>query len=418
MPSAFSRAFESLRVRNYRLFFAGQVISWTGTWTQWVAQGWLVLQLTDSPLGLGLVTALQWLPILVFGAWAGAVVDRFEKRRILLITNITSAALSLVLGLLTVGGVVELWHVIVIALLLGMVTAIDNPARQTFTMEMVGRDRLTNAVSLNTATFTIARVLGPAAAGLLINAVGIGECFLINAASFAPVTAALLFIDRDALTVGKRVERAPGQVREGLRYVASDPVLRTLLIIIGVVGALEYNFQVILPVIARDTFEGDAGTLGLLGAVLGVGMLIGSLSNAAFGRPDRRILLAACGSLGFFTVLVAIAPNVWVAALFLVPLGASSMAFLATMNSSLQLNSADHMRARVMAIYFVLFLGSTPIGAPIVGWLSETFNARVALGAGAAATLAACAYGLARLPHIGPPSQEEVAGAEALQEAG
>jgi MFS family permease len=418
MHSALSRAFESLRVRNYRMFFAGQVVSWTGTWTQWVAQGWLVLQLTDSPLGLGLVTALQWLPILLFGAWAGAVVDRFEKRRILLITNVSSAVLSLILGLLTVGGVVELWHVIVIALVLGLVTAIDNPARQTFTMEMVGRERLTNAVSLNTATFTIARVLGPAAAGLLISAVGIGECFLINAGSFVPVTVALLTMDERALTVGRRVQRAPGQVREGLRYVASDPVLRTLLIIIGVVGALEYNFQVILPVIAKDTFDGGPGTLGLLGTVLGVGMLIGSLSNAAFGRPDRRILLGACGLLGVFTVLVAIAPNVWVAALFLVPLGASSMAFLATMNSSLQLNAADHMRARVMAIYFVLFLGSTPIGAPIVGWLSEAFNPRVALGVGAAATLAACVYGMLRLPHIGPRSTDEVAEQTTLQETG
>ena len=400
MHRTVSRAFDSLRVRNYRRFFGGQVVSWTGTWIQWVAQGWLVLQLTDSALGLGLVTALQWLPIMVFGVWAGVLSDRFEKRRILLVTNVSAAGLSLVLGLLTVAGVVELWHVIAIALLLGLVTALDNPTRQTFTMEMVGRERLTNAVSLNTATFTIARVLGPAIAGLLISAVGIGQCFLINAVSFVPITIALLFMDKGALDTGEKAERAPGQVREGLRYAASVPVLKALLIIIGVVGTLEYNFQVILPVLAKDTFGGDARTFGLLGTVLGIGMLTGSLSNAAFGRPDRRILLGACATLGVCTILVAIAPSVWIAALFLVPLGASSMAFLATMNSSLQLNTADHMRGRVMAIYFVLFLGSTPIGAPIVGWLSETFSPRVALGVGAAATLGACLYGMMRLPHL------------------
>lgn len=394
----FARTFASLQVRNYRRFFAGQVVSWTGTWVQWVAQAWLVLELTGSGVGLGLVTAAQWLPVLVLGAWAGVVADRFDKRHLLIATNSTAALFSLILGLATVTEIVTLPVVIAIALLLGVVTAIDNPARQTFTMEMVGRARLTNAVSLNTATFTTARVLGPAAAGLLIHQVGIGECFLLNAISFAPITAVLLTMDTAALRPSERVEQGPKQVREGLRYVASVPMLRTLLTIMAVVGTLQYNFQVILPLLARQTFAGDARTLGLLGAVLGIGMFAGSLGNAAFGRAAKRSLLAAGFTLGAMTLLVAASPSVAVAALLMLPLGAASMAFLATINSTLQLTSSDAMRGRVMALYFVLFLGSTPIGAPLVGWVAETFDPRAALALGGVATIAACTFGLRRLP--------------------
>lgn len=412
---------ESLSVRNYRMFFGGQVLNWTGTWVQWMAQGWLVLELTDSGFGLGLITALQWSPILLFGAWAGVIADRFEKRRILLVTNISGAILSLALGVLTVAGVVTLWMVVVIALLLGFVTAIDNPTRQTFTMEMVGRQRLTNAVSLNTATFTIARIIGPAIAGLLISTIGIGECFLVNTISFVPITIALLRIDRSKLMTGETVRRQPGQVREGLRYVASQPVLRSLLIMMAIVGTLQYNFQVVLPLIAKETFSGNAGTFGLLGATIGVGMFIGSMTNAAFGRPGRKVLLGAGFSLAVFTMAVAAAPTLLMAALLLIPLGASSMAFLATMNASVQLSSSDSMRGRVMAIYFVLFLGSTPIGAPIVGWVAEALSPRAALALGGLSTLIACGYGLLKLPTLQglgakpEPMPEEVE--RALQEA-
>ena len=398
MANTFARTFESLSVRNYRLFFIGQVISWTGTWVQWIAQGWLVLRLTDSGFGLGLVTALQWLPVLLFGAWAGVIADRFDKRRLLIFTNVGSGSLSLVLGIATVAGFVSLGVVIVIALLLGVLTALDNPTRQTFTFEMVGRERLMNAVSLNTATFTTARVIGPAVAGFLIAGVGIGQCFLVNAASFVPVTIALLMMDRSKLVPTAGVERAPGQVREGWRYVRSQPLLRTILIMMAIVGTLQYNFQVILPLLARDTFGGDATTLGFLGAALGVGMFTGSMTNAAFGRSSRTVLLGAGSVLGVLSIAVASSPSVVVAAVMMVPLGAASMAFLATINSTLQLNSADAMRGRVMAIYFVLFLGSTPIGAPIIGWLAESFSPRVALGFGGVATLTALAYGYVRLP--------------------
>ena len=407
MAATLARTFDSLRVKNYRMFFAGQVVSWTGTWVQWIAQGWLVLRLTQSGLGLGLVTAIQWLPILLLGAWAGVVADRVDKRKLLIFTNVSSAVLSLFLGLLTVAGVVTLWMVIVVALLLGVVTALDNPARQTFTMEMVGRGRLTNAVSLNTATFTTARVLGPAIAGVTISTVGIGPCFLLNAISFVPITLALIFMDRSKLQPGEQVARSRGQVREGLRYVRSVPVLKTLLVMMAVIGTLQYNFAVLLPVLAKDTFAGDAGTLGLLGAAIGIGMFAGSITNAAFGRSDRRVLLGAGLALGTFTVLAAAAPSLWSAVLLMVPLGAASMAFLATMNSTLQLTAADDMRGRVMAIYFVLFLGSTPIGAPIVGWLSEQFDPRVALAFGGVATLLACAYGFVKLPPLEAPAEGE-----------
>ena len=400
------KAFDSLRVRNYRYFFTGQVVSWTGTWVEWVAQGWLVLELTNSGFGLGLVTALQWLPVLLFGAWAGVLADRFEKRKVLIVTNVSNAALSLLLGVVVISGIVELWMVIVFALLTGVVTALDNPTRQTFTYEMVGRERLQNAVSLNTATFTTARVIGPAVAGILIAGVGIGECFLVNTVSFVPVTIALLRMDRSALRPTEKVQGGPGQVREGLRYVLGQPVLRAILGIMAIVGTLQYNFVVVLPVLARDTFNGTATTFAALGAALGVGMFAGSMLSAAVGRPTRRVLLAAGFGLGAMSIALAAAPSVIAAALLLMPLGAASMAFLATMNATLQLNSSDAMRGRVMALYFVLFLGTTPIGAPVIGWIAETIDARAALAVGGVATLIACTYGGLRLPRADTATPE------------
>jgi MFS family permease len=246
-----------------------------------------------------------------------------------------------------------------------------------------------------------------------------GPCFLVNAASFLPVTLALLFMNRDELRPTAQAASSRGQVREGFRYALSMPVIKTLLIMMAVVGTIEYNFQVILPVLAKETFHGDPKTLGILGAILGIGMFTGSLTNAAFGRPARKLLLLSGVSLGLFTLLAAAAPPLWLVALMMVPLGASSMAFLANMNSTLQLTSSDEMRGRVMAIYFVLFLGSTPIGAPIIGWLSEAFSPRVALGVGGIATLLAMGYGFWKLPALqlhsgdGDPVREA-----ALQEAG
>ncbi len=382
------------------MFFGAQIVNWTGTWVEWVAMAWLVLELTQSGFALGLVTALTWSPILFLGAWAGVLADRFNKRRVLLFTNSTSAVAAAILGIATVTGVVTLWLVIAVALVLGCVTALDNPTRQTFTMEMVGRDRLPNAVSLNTATFTIARVVGPAVAGIVIEQIGIGQCFLVNTFSFLPIIGALLFMKKEELGTGQPVEQKPGQVREGFRYVLSQPVLKALLTMMAVVGTIQYNFHVLMPLLAKETFEGNAETLGLLGSAIGIGMLAGSLTTATIGRSGRKLLLGAGFALGILTLLVAGAPELWQALILMVPLGMASMSFLATMNATLQLNSSDAMRGRVMALYFVLFLGSTPIGAPLVGWIAEAFSPRASLAVGGITTIAACVYGLFRLPDV------------------
>jgi MFS family permease len=395
--AAVGRTFRSLSNRNYRLFFGAQMVSWTGTWIQWVGQAWLVLRLTHSGLALGLTTAFQWLPVLLFGAWGGVLADRFPKRMLLLATNGVAGVLALVLGLATVGGAVSLWLIMIIAFVLGIVTAVDNPTRQAFTLEMVGADQVPNAVSLNTLVFTVARVFGPALAGILIATIGIGPCFLINAASFVPVMIALWAMRASELETSEPVARARGQIRDGLRYVNSIPILRTLLLMMAVVGTLTYNFHVILPLLARFTFHGGAGVYGILSAFLGVGMLIGSLLSASRARPTLRFLLASGFSLGFFIFVASLMPTYPLELAAMVPLGASSMSFVATLNATLQLNSSDAMRGRVMALYFVLFLGSTPIGAPIIGWVAEQFNPRVALGLGAVATLGSCAWAWSRL---------------------
>jgi MFS family permease len=404
--AAVGRTFRSLTIRNYRLFFGAQLVSWTGTWIQWVAQAWLVLRLTHSGFALGLITAFQWLPVLLFGAWGGVLADRFHKRTLLLATNSVAGLLALILGLATVGGTVTLWLVGVVAFILGIVTAVDNPTRQAFTLEMVGAEHVPNAVSLNTLVFTIARVLGPALAAILIATVDVGPCFLINAASFVPVLIALWAMRASELNTSERVARARGQIREGLRYAASVPILRTLLLMMTVVGTLTYNFHVILPLLARFTFHGGAKIYGVLSAFLGVGMLIGSLVSASRTKPTLRFLFGTGFSLGFFIVIASLVPTYPLELAAMVPLGASSMAFLATLNATLQLNSSDAMRGRVMALYFVVFLGSTPIGAPIIGWIAQQFNPRVALAVGGVATLGSCAYALSRLPSVWVPEEE------------
>jgi MFS family permease len=409
--AALGRTFRSLSIRNYRLFFGAQVISWTGTWIQWVGQAWLVLRLTHSGFALGLTTAFQWLPVLLFGAWGGVLADRFPKRMLLLATNGIAGVLALVLGLATVAGAVSLWLIMLVAFVLGIVTAVDNPTRQAFTLEMVGAEQVPNAVSLNTLVFTVARVLGPALAGILIGTIGIGPCFLINAASFVPVLIALWAMRGSELQTSERVARARGQIREGIRYVNSVPILRTLLLMMAVVGTLTYNFHVILPLLARFTFHGGARVYGILSAFLGVGMLIGSLVSASRKHPTLRFLLGSGLSLGFFILVASLVPTYPLELVAMIPLGASSMAFVATLNATLQLNSSDAMRGRVMALYFVLFLGSTPVGAPIIGWISQQFNPRVALGVGAIATLGSCAWAWSRLrsewsPHSGAGSDE------------
>jgi MFS family permease len=374
--AATRRTFRSLRVRNYRLFFFGQLISLTGTWMQQVAQDWLVLRLTDRALPVGVTLALQFAPMLVLGAWAGAVADRLDKRRLQLATQATMATLALVLGVLTATGAVRLWMVYVLALLLGCATAFDMPTRQAFVTELVGPDRVANAVGLNSAVFNSARVVGPAVAGLLITAVGIAPAFLLNAVSYLAVIAGLLAMDPDRLHRLPPVDRAAGQVRAGLRHVWDNHVLRSTIALVAVVGALGLNYRVALPLLARFTFGGDASAYGALAAIMAAGAVVGALAAARRGRPSRALLLGSVAVFGLLSFAAAAAPTLLAEAVVLAPLGVASMTFLATANSTLQLASSPGMRGRVMALYGLVFLGSTPVGALLGGWMAGQFGPR------------------------------------------
>ena len=388
------RTFHSLRVRNYRLFFFSQLISLSGTWMQTTAQSWLVLDLTgqkSAGFALGLMMALQFLPMLLFGVWGGLVADRLDKRRTLIWTQSAAAALAVALWLIVLTGVTELWMIYVLAFLLGIVTVFDMPARQAFVIEMVGTDDVANAVGLNSAVFNGARLVGPAMAGVLIHAIGISPSFLLNAISFIPVVAALAAMRTRELVRRTPLTKSKGQVREGLRYVWREPVLRSTLVLVAVVATFGFNFIIVLPLLARYEFHGDAGLYGLLFALMAGGSLVGALLAAARARPSRPLLVGSAAGFSVFAMLVAVAPNVFWAGVGLVPMGAFSMAFIATANSTLQLTSRHEMRGRVMALYALVFLGSTPIGGPLIGWVSQQWGPRSGLFIGGALSLVAAA---------------------------
>jgi MFS family permease len=388
------RTFSSLSVRNYRLYFFGQIVSMSGTWIQSVAQMWLVYELTGSGVALGVVTALQFTPVLVAGMWGGIVADRFDKRKILIATQTAAALLAGLLGTLTALGMIELWMIYVLAFALGIVSVIEVPTRQSFVVEMVGEDQLSNAVGLNSTVFTSARVIGPAVAGLLIAGVGIAWCFLINAVSFAAVIVSMTKMDPAELHRGAPLERAPGQLREGLRYVWNTPVLRSSLLMMAIIGTIAFNFRILLPVMAEREFGGGAGTFGALSAVMGVGTVLGALFAASRRQPTRKTLIYSAIAYGVLIVIAGLAPTLTLAMIALVPMGAAGIAFVVTANSTLQLNATESMRGRVMALYSVVFLGSTPIGSPIVGWIGETFGVRAGFFISGFACLVASAYAI------------------------
>jgi MFS family permease len=394
------RAFRSLHVRNYRLYFIGQTISMSGTWMQSVAQAWLVLKLSGGGVALGLVTALQFLPLLLAGPWGGVIADRVDKRRLVTITQSASGLLALALGILTVTGVVQLWMVYVLAFLLGLVSLADMPARQAFVMEMVGAEDVANAVSLNSVLTNAARIVGPAAAGILIATIGIGSCFLVNAASYIAVVVAFVAMDPRALHRGRPVRRSRGQLRAGLRYVWSRPQLRAPLLLMAVVGTLAYNFSVVLPLMVKVVFHAGAGELGVLYSLMGAGAVAGGLVIAARSRATHAVLTWSSVALGAALVGTALAPRLGIELAVMVPVGVASTAFIATANALLQLGASEEMRGRVMALFMMVFLGSTPIGGPLIGWLAERFGPREALLVGAVATLAGGAVALIRLRHF------------------
>ncbi|MET8678921.1 MFS transporter [Streptomyces sp. NPDC004647] len=387
--------FRSLKVRNYRLFATGQVVSNTGTWMQRIAQDWLVLSLTGSSAAVGITTALQFLPMLLFGLYGGVIADRFPKRQLLLITQAAMGLTGLALAALTLSGQVQVWHVYLMAFLLGMVTVVDNPARQAFVVEMVGQDDLRNAVSLNSANFQSARLVGPAVAGVLITAVGSGWAFLLNGLSFIAPLAGLLLMRTGELHKVERAPRGKGQLREGLRYVAGRPDLIWPIVLVGFIGTFGFNFPIWLTAFVDDIFHAGAGTYGLLNTLMAIGSLVGALLAARRGASRLRLLIGAAVLFGVLEMTAALAPAFWVFAALLVPIGMFGMTINVTANSSVQLATDPAMRGRVMSLFMMVFMGGTPVGAPIVGWLTDAYGARIGfLAGGLISALAAVAVGL------------------------
>jgi MFS family permease len=391
VSAGFQRTFDSLSVPNYRRYFTGQVVSITGNWMQIVAEMWLIVQLTGSGVSVGLTAALQFLPMLLFGAWGGLLADRLSKLKLLQYTQALMAVPALALWGLTATGEIAPWMVFGLVLARGSVLAIDNPARQAFVMELVGPERIVNAVSLNSVVVHTSRIAGPAAAGTVIALLGVGPCFALNALSFVAMLVALRRMDRSALLTAPRAERARGEVRLALRHVRSTPALWIPLGAMVVVGTFSFNFQVLMPLLASSTWHGTATTYAAMTMAMGVGSVGGALLTSNLGRVSPRLIVGAATGFGVFELLAAAAPSLPLQILALVPLGAVSVTFAAGVNSSMQLASAPSMRGRVMSLYSVVFLGSTPIGAPLVGWLAEVASPRAGLALGGAAALLAAA---------------------------
>lgn len=381
--------FSSLRVRNYRLFFIGQVVSNTGTWMQRIAQDWLVLSLTGSSAAVGITTALQFLPMLLFGLYGGVLADRVSKRKLLLITQAAMGLTGLALAVLTLSGNVQVWHVYAMAFVLGLVTVIDNPSRQAFVVEMVGPRDLPNAVSLNSANFQSARLIGPAVAGVMITAVGSGYAFLANGLSFIAPLAGLLMMRTSELHQVERVPRGKGQLKEGLRYVTGRPELIWPIVLVGFVGTFGFNFPIWLTAFVDKIFHSGAGTYGLLNTLMAAGSLAGALLAARRGTSRLRLLVGAALLFGALEAAAALAPTFWVFAVLLVPIGMVGLTINVTANSSVQMATDPAMRGRVMSLYMMVFMGGTPLGAPLVGWVTDAYGARIGFLTGAAVSFAA-----------------------------
>ncbi|NNN01837.1 MAG: MFS transporter [Acidimicrobiaceae bacterium] len=383
-----SRTFAALSVRNFRLYFVGQLISVSGTWMQSVAQGWLILQLTGSSVDLGFAVALQYLPILLFGSYGGLVADRYEKRRILYFTQAGAGLLALLLGLLVSAGHVHPSTVYVVSFALGVVNLFDVPARQAFTQEMVGRDLIANAVSLNSVLMNSGRVIGPGIAAGFIALVGTAGCFYANAASYVAVIWALWLMNSSEFLPMRTVVRERGQLRLGLKYLWNTPLLRNVIISVAVVGTFAFNFTVTLPLLAHTTFhQRTASQYGVLMGAMGVGAIVGGLFVAYRSRPTPQLLMGLALGFGVAMAGVSLAPSITWADVLMIPTGAFAIAFMSSCNATLQLNSTDQMRGRVMSLYGTAFLGTTPIGAPLIGFIIGLSNPRVGLLVGFASAL-------------------------------
>src|ERR1700734_4127736 len=392
MGAFWRQTFSSLKVPNYRLYFTGQSISLAGTWMQMTAQSWLGLTLTHSGTDLGLGGAL---PVLFLGPYGGVIADRVDKRRLMIALQIAMGFQALALGLLVVFGSPRFWEICVLAVILGLNNAFENSARQSFVREMVGKDELRNAITLNSVTVNAARAVGPALGGIVIATAGIGVCFLLNAASFAAVVASLLMMDRSALRPSQPVARARGQLREGLRYAARTPTIAIPLAMMGLVGLLAYEFSVSLPVLAERTFHGGAEAYGFMTAAMGVGAVIGGLFTAARGRTGFRPIIIASPGFGVAILACAFSPVLGLAYAALLFVGWASVSFIAIGNSTIQLTAEPSMRGRVIALWQVAFQGTTPVGGPAIGWIIALTDPRIGLAAGGASCFAAAIGGVA-----------------------
>jgi MFS family permease len=386
----FKNTFYSLKIRNFKLFFIGQVISVSGTWAQSFAQGWLVLSLTkNNAFDLGITTGCQFLPILFLGPWGGLIADRYEKRTILFFTQSISAVEAAALGILVLKNDVNFITVTIFAFLLGMVNVFDNPARQSFVLEMVGKEYVSNAVSLNSVLVNLARVVGPGVSGILIETLGIGYSFIFNAFSFIAVLFALYLMKKSELHSTQPVAKMKHQLRQGFSYVYKVKDLYVPLVLMAVIGTLAYNFQVTLLLFAKQTFKLGAGGSGLFFTVMGLGAIGGGLVVANRKAPTNKSFLFVAFIFGLLLTVLSWTPNVVLAYIILVPMGGFSIAYIAQSNTLLQIRSKPEYRGRVMSLYSVAFLGSTPVGALIVSWVASVSNPRVSILLGGIATVVA-----------------------------
>ncbi|MFV0285174.1 MAG: MFS transporter [Demequina sp.] len=385
-----SRTFASLGYFNYRLWFAGALVSNVGTWMQRVAQDWLVLTVLseDSGIAVGTVTALQFLPFLLLGPFAGVLVDRVDQRKLLIATQVAAGTLGIGLGVIVLAGHAQLWHVYLFAFGLGVVSAVDVPARQTFVAALVPPEGLSNAVGLNSASFNAARLIGPAVAGLTVAWIGIGWVFIVNGLTFAATVVALLVMRRAELSDVERAPREKGQVRQGIRYVRGRTDIIVVMVVVSVVAALGLNFQMTSALMARVEFGRGPEDYGLMGSVLAIGSLGGALLAARRERPRLRLVLGAAGLFGLSSAVMASMPTYGLYMLASVAVGFSQLTMLTSANAYVQTTTEPFMRGRVMALYSMLLMGSTPIGAPIVGWVGENVGARWSIGVGSIAAIA------------------------------
>lgn len=393
MKNFLQNTFSSLKIRNFRLYYFGQIVSVSGTFLQALAQDWLILKLTNSGLMLGLVSACQFLPMLILMPFGGVIADRFPKLKLLMATQTISGILSLILGILVLTGTIHVWMVFIFAICLGFTNSIDYPTRQSFVFEMVGGDEVKNAVSLWTALIGLCRIIGPAIAGILIATVGIGLCFVINAISYIAVWIAFCMMRTENLHITPPVPYSKGQISEGFKYMISTPVLFNSLLLMAIIGTITFEWQASMPLFARFVLHGDASIYAAITVALGIGMLIGGIFNASSKNNSQKRLVYFAFLLGLFTVIASLVTNLIFVMIIFALVGIFMICFSSLSNTILQVNTDPKMRGRIMSFWNMAFQGSTAIGGPLIGWIGQAFGAQWSLAVGGIAAILASIYG-------------------------